>query len=236
MPPWPRAPRRSSRRGRAPAPRPPTGGGAARAKHASRTHTGRANRSTEGAGAKGGHRGARHRGSGRCTDAAFQAGPAHKSRLRRTDCDLRQPQGREDLRASELCAAVRGADHHRASGAAARDARVHGDGLFGRRHDLPLDRCLASRRAGEGNAQLEIREKIRETRQRQTQTAEAEARPIADPPPPETPQEALARIEIPQDVIDQISQLIVPGSSLVVSDQGLGPETGRGTDFIVITR
>ena len=54
--------------------------------------------------------------------------------------------------------------------------------------------------------------------------------------PPETPQQALARIEIPQDVIDQISQLIVPGSSLVVSDQGLGPETGSGTDFIVVTR
>jgi hypothetical protein len=54
--------------------------------------------------------------------------------------------------------------------------------------------------------------------------------------PPETPQEALARIEIPQDVIDQISHLIVPGSSLVVSDQGLGQETGSGTDFIVITR
>lgn len=55
-------------------------------------------------------------------------------------------------------------------------------------------------------------------------------------PPPETPQEALARIDIPQDVIDQISQLIVPGSSLIISDQGLGPETGRGTDFIIVQR
>jgi hypothetical protein len=27
-----------------------------------------------------------------------------------------------------------------------------------------------------------------------------------------------------------------PGSSLVVSDHGLGYETGRGTDFIVVTR
>jgi hypothetical protein len=51
----------------------------------------------------------------------------------------------------------------------------------------------------------------------------------------ETPEQVLARIEIPQDVIDQISQLMVPGSSLVVSDEGLGPETGQGTDFIVIT-
>jgi len=55
-------------------------------------------------------------------------------------------------------------------------------------------------------------------------------------PPPQTPQEALARIEIPQAVMDQISQLIVPGSSLIVSDQGLGEETGEGTNFIVVTR
>jgi hypothetical protein len=55
-------------------------------------------------------------------------------------------------------------------------------------------------------------------------------------PPPETPEEALARITIPQDVIEQISALMVPGSSLVVSDHDLGPETGSGTDFIVITR
>jgi hypothetical protein len=57
-----------------------------------------------------------------------------------------------------------------------------------------------------------------------------------DLPPPQTPQQALARIAIPQDAIDRISQLIVPGSSLIVSDQGLGDETGEGTDFIVVTR
>lgn len=56
-----------------------------------------------------------------------------------------------------------------------------------------------------------------------------------EPSPPETPAQALARITIPKDVIDQISALIVPGSSLIVSDQGVGPETGEGTDFIVIT-
>ena len=55
-------------------------------------------------------------------------------------------------------------------------------------------------------------------------------------PPPQTPAEVLARIQIPQDVIDRISALMVPGSSLVVSDQGLGDETGEGTDFIVVTR
>jgi hypothetical protein len=62
------------------------------------------------------------------------------------------------------------------------------------------------------------------------------AAPAQSQRPAETPQEALARIQIPQDVIDQISALMVPGSSLVVSDHDLGPETGEGTDFIVITR
>jgi hypothetical protein len=62
--------------------------------------------------------------------------------------------------------------------------------------------------------------------------------PAADlpSPPPQTPAEVLARIEIPQNVIDYISQLMVPGSSLVVSDHGLGDETGDGTDFIVVTQ
>jgi len=64
---------------------------------------------------------------------------------------------------------------------------------------------------------------------------ERAAKPLPDPAPPPTPQNALARIEIPADVIDRISQLIVPGSSLIVSDQGLGGETGEGTDFIVVT-
>jgi hypothetical protein len=55
-------------------------------------------------------------------------------------------------------------------------------------------------------------------------------------PPPQTPAQILARLDIPADVMDAISELIVPGSSLVVSDQGLGGETGEGTDFIVVTR
>jgi hypothetical protein len=54
--------------------------------------------------------------------------------------------------------------------------------------------------------------------------------------PPPAPAEALARLEIPQDVIDRISAMMVPGSSLIVSDQGLGGETGEGTDFVVVSR
>jgi hypothetical protein len=60
--------------------------------------------------------------------------------------------------------------------------------------------------------------------------------PVVAIAPPQTPEEVLARIGIPQDAIERISELMVPGSSLVVSDQGLGEETGEGTDFIVVTR
>jgi hypothetical protein len=71
---------------------------------------------------------------------------------------------------------------------------------------------------------------------RRGQREEPVAKALGDLPPPQTPAEALARIDIPQDAIDRISALMVPGSSLVVSDQGLGEETGEGTDFIVVTR
>jgi lipoprotein-anchoring transpeptidase ErfK/SrfK len=47
---------------------------------------------------------------------------------------------------------------------------------------------------------------------------------------------ALDRVTIPQEAIEQISELVGPGASLIISDQGLGPETGTGTDFIVLTR
>ena len=46
---------------------------------------------------------------------------------------------------------------------------------------------------------------------------------------------ALDRIEIPQDVVERISELLTPGSSLVISDHGLSNETGKDTDFIVLT-
>ncbi len=63
-----------------------------------------------------------------------------------------------------------------------------------------------------------------------------ENQPAAQQPAPQTPQEVLARIDLPQDAVDFISQRMVPGSSLIVSDHGLGDETGEGTDFIVVTR
>jgi lipoprotein-anchoring transpeptidase ErfK/SrfK len=53
---------------------------------------------------------------------------------------------------------------------------------------------------------------------------------------PQTATQVLDRIQIPQEAIDRIGEILSSGSSLVVSDQGLGEETGEGTDFIVLTR
>ena len=55
------------------------------------------------------------------------------------------------------------------------------------------------------------------------------------PPPSATAAEALDRIEIPQVVRERIAALMSPGASLIISDKGLGYETGLETDFIVLT-
>jgi len=53
---------------------------------------------------------------------------------------------------------------------------------------------------------------------------------------PSTAAEALDRINLPPEAAERISELLTPGSSLVVSDHGLGRETGRYTEFIVLTQ
>lgn len=54
-------------------------------------------------------------------------------------------------------------------------------------------------------------------------------------PLPDNANAALDRIEIPQDAVEQISELLTPGSSLIISDYGISSETGEDTDFIVVT-
>jgi lipoprotein-anchoring transpeptidase ErfK/SrfK len=61
-------------------------------------------------------------------------------------------------------------------------------------------------------------------------------RPAEDRLPAQTAAQVLERIQIPQEAVDRIGEILSPGASLVISDQGLGPETGDGTDFIVLTR
>jgi hypothetical protein len=45
---------------------------------------------------------------------------------------------------------------------------------------------------------------------------------------------ALDRVVIPEDIVDRITQLVSPQSSLVISDEGPSPETGRGTEFVIV--
>jgi len=53
---------------------------------------------------------------------------------------------------------------------------------------------------------------------------------------PDKANAALDRIEIPQDAVERISELLTPGSSLIVSDYAISGETGKDTDFIVVTQ
>jgi hypothetical protein len=60
---------------------------------------------------------------------------------------------------------------------------------------------------------------------------------VAIPPSvtlPDKANDALDRIEMPREAIEQISQLLTPGASLIISDYGISDETGEDTDFIVV--
>ena len=45
---------------------------------------------------------------------------------------------------------------------------------------------------------------------------------------------ALDRIVIPQEVLDRIEATASPRSSLIISDEALSPETGKGTEFVAV--
>jgi len=47
---------------------------------------------------------------------------------------------------------------------------------------------------------------------------------------------ALDSIRIPEDVLDQLAELAKPGTSLIISEKDLSGETGKGTEFVVLTR
>jgi lipoprotein-anchoring transpeptidase ErfK/SrfK len=59
--------------------------------------------------------------------------------------------------------------------------------------------------------------------------------PVVQALPVSSAAEALERITIPEDALQRISELMSPGASLIISDYGLGGETGEYTDFIVVT-
>jgi len=45
---------------------------------------------------------------------------------------------------------------------------------------------------------------------------------------------ALDRMAIPRDTVDRIEEAVSPRSSLIISDEALSPETGGGTDFVIL--
>jgi lipoprotein-anchoring transpeptidase ErfK/SrfK len=54
--------------------------------------------------------------------------------------------------------------------------------------------------------------------------------------PMPSPSAALDRIVMAPELVERISEMITPGSSLIVSDNRLSDETGEYTDFVVLTR
>ena len=79
------------------------------------------------------------------------------------------------------------------------------------------------------------RAEARASRDRRGHRVEKVAQPAVTLPVA-TPAEALERIDIPPVALTRISALMSKGASLIISDQGLGGETGIETDFIVLTR
>jgi hypothetical protein len=56
----------------------------------------------------------------------------------------------------------------------------------------------------------------------------------ATPPDVAGAKAALDRIAFPQEAIQRITDVVLPGSSLIVSDEGLSIETGKDTDFVIV--
>jgi hypothetical protein len=59
---------------------------------------------------------------------------------------------------------------------------------------------------------------------------------VRDDDRPSTAAEALDRIDVPAELRARLEQMMSAGASVIVSDRGLGDETGEGTDFVVLTR
>ena len=66
---------------------------------------------------------------------------------------------------------------------------------------------------------------------------QSRGRRVPEPEPlaaePASAKEALDRIVIPHDVLDRVSAIASPRSSLIISDEALSSETGNGTEFVV---
>ncbi len=50
------------------------------------------------------------------------------------------------------------------------------------------------------------------------------------------PMDVLDRIDIPEEVAEDLSRMLTPGTSLTITDRSFKRNTGLGTDFVVVTR
>jgi hypothetical protein len=88
----------------------------------------------------------------------------------------------------------------------------------------------------ETDAQLDIMVEPKKRTGRKVRSEREQQQPAGPAPLPHAAMEALDRIEIGKETLDRIAELLTSGASLIISDQSLGRETGRGTDFIVVMR
>jgi hypothetical protein len=79
-------------------------------------------------------------------------------------------------------------------------------------------------------------ERAPERKSKKRGQADEIATKVPDANPVPGAKEALERIEIPQETVDRIASMLVPGSSLMISDNRMSDETGKYTDFIISTR
>ncbi|MFM9934996.1 MAG: L,D-transpeptidase family protein, partial [Novosphingobium sp.] len=72
---------------------------------------------------------------------------------------------------------------------------------------------------------------------RDTATGPKRGKPVFEPAPAAGTgaARALDRIELPPAVLQRIAESMRAGSSFIISDEAISPETGKGTDFIIET-
>jgi lipoprotein-anchoring transpeptidase ErfK/SrfK len=76
-----------------------------------------------------------------------------------------------------------------------------------------------------GDAELPARGQKRKAENRSAEAASADVAGA---------KAGLERITIPQDVVERFSEVVLPGASLIISDEGASIETGKDTDFVVL--
>ena len=169
----------------------------------------------------------RERGEGSRRRQGCRTGRRIRSAAQDSACfRVRQPQDAALLRSPGLHADVRGADHHPGPRQADRQLRLHR--VRQRRRPRALGRRLHVRRWQQQGRRRAVSRAKSPRKGESHRGIEAAAADVAGA------KAALDRIAIPHEALRRISDVVLPGSSLIVSDEGLSIETGKDTDFVVV--